>query len=258
MNNEWPAQQTEMRPVSSLIAYALNARTHSDLQVDLFNVDDCKRCECGCEEIVSKGKRYISGHNSRFARKPKVEKVCVFCKNSFSGTAAAICKRVYCSTNCRDEHRRTLTGVLNKSYTSIEMKCEICGNVFITTPARLKNSQVYCSMECGREGRRVKISGTSRNTRPFGKQKAKVRDQFKCKICNFDLIVHAHHIIPKKDGGSDHIDNIITLCPNHHAMAHAGLLSVEEMKSMTDPITDEKNKLITKARNALNFRAVLK
>jgi len=34
MNSHWPAQQTEMRPVSSLIAYARNARTHSDIQVD--------------------------------------------------------------------------------------------------------------------------------------------------------------------------------------------------------------------------------
>jgi hypothetical protein len=213
-------------------------------------------CECGCGENAKEGRRFISGHNTRGSiKKARIEKVCLYCKKSFTGTEASIKNRVYCCKKCRDDHRKTLIGPLNVCYTSFEMKCEICGKVFITQPARQKNSQVYCSMECGREGRRKKISGKSRSTRPFGKHKAKVRDHFSCKICKFDLVVHAHHIIPKKEGGTNHISNIITLCPNHHAMAHSGLLTVREMcLAINTPIQDAE-KLRTRAKNTIDFRA---
>lgn len=33
--------------------------------------------------------------------------------------------------------------------------------------------------------------------------------------------VNAHHVLPTKDGGSDSPANMLLLCPNHHAIAHA-------------------------------------
>jgi predicted HNH restriction endonuclease len=110
-------------------------------------------------------------------------------------------------------------------------------------------------MECGREGRRRKISGKARQTRPYGKQKAKVRDAFSCQICGFDLVVHAHHIVPVKNGGSNHLSNLITLCPNHHAMAHAGLLSIEEMTKAILSAKNHDGNLKIQANYAINYRA---
>lgn len=33
-------------------------------------------------------------------------------------------------------------------------------------------------------------------------------------------VLHAHHIIPVACGGTDADENLIVLCPNHHALAH--------------------------------------
>jgi 5-methylcytosine-specific restriction endonuclease McrA len=33
-------------------------------------------------------------------------------------------------------------------------------------------------------------------------------------------VLHVHHIIPVLAGGPDAEDNLVLLCPNHHALAH--------------------------------------
>jgi len=43
-----------------------------------------------------------------------------------------------------------------------------------------------------------------------------------CRICGFKIGVVAHHIIPVSKGGDHSQDNLIHLCPNHHAMLHNG------------------------------------
>jgi 5-methylcytosine-specific restriction endonuclease McrA len=34
-------------------------------------------------------------------------------------------------------------------------------------------------------------------------------------------MLHAHHVIPLAFGGDDAEANLVLLCPNHHAIAHA-------------------------------------
>lgn len=48
----------------------------------------------------------------------------------------------------------------------------------------------------------------------------------KCFVCGFDEIVEVHHILPKHKGGTDDIENLVLLCPNHHALADRGMLSI--------------------------------
>jgi len=48
----------------------------------------------------------------------------------------------------------------------------------------------------------------------------------KCMVCDYNIIVEAHHIIPKNEGGKTSVDNGVLLCPNHHAEAHAGLFDL--------------------------------
>jgi 5-methylcytosine-specific restriction endonuclease McrA len=57
------------------------------------------------------------------------------------------------------------------------------------------------------------------------------RDGAKCRLCGFDVVMHVHHIIHKARGGNNDLDNLITLCPNHHAMVHRGLVTVEELRA---------------------------
>lgn len=54
----------------------------------------------------------------------------------------------------------------------------------------------------------------------------------KCMICGIEDIVEIHHIIPKKSGGSNALDNLLVLCPNHHAMLHYGMLKINDMPSI--------------------------
>ncbi len=49
----------------------------------------------------------------------------------------------------------------------------------------------------------------------------------KCFICSFDEVVEVHHIIPRHKGGTDDIENLALLCPNHHALADRGMLAVK-------------------------------
>jgi hypothetical protein len=64
---------------------------------------------------------------------------------------------------------------------------------------------------------------------PAQRHVALVRDDFACRICQFSVAVNTHHIVSRKDGGPNFAGNLITLCPNHHAMAHLGLLSKEQL-----------------------------
>lgn len=48
----------------------------------------------------------------------------------------------------------------------------------------------------------------------------------KCQVCGVEDILEVHHRIPVKNGGSNDANNLIILCPNHHAMLHCGLLLI--------------------------------
>lgn len=40
----------------------------------------------------------------------------------------------------------------------------------------------------------------------------------KCELCSYKLSLDAHHIIPKKEGGPNEVDNLMIVCPNCHAL----------------------------------------
>ena len=50
-----------------------------------------------------------------------------------------------------------------------------------------------------------------------------VRDQYKCRICHKGVedgkVLHVHHIVPRSSGGTDRINNLMTVCTNHHTSA---------------------------------------
>ncbi len=58
------------------------------------------------------------------------------------------------------------------------------------------------------------------------------RDRARCRVCEFELALHVHHIVPRSKGGTDDVHNLITLCPNHHAMVHRGLILAKELQAM--------------------------
>jgi hypothetical protein len=59
--------------------------------------------------------------------------------------------------------------------------------------------------------------------------KARAADNNVCRICGFPLCPEVHHMVASSRGGSNKLSNLITLCPNHHAMADRGLIPIEEL-----------------------------
>ena len=47
-----------------------------------------------------------------------------------------------------------------------------------------------------------------------------------------------HHILPKKNGGSDDHHNLTILCPNCHRLAHSGKIPAEEFITLVDQVGD--------------------
>lgn len=50
------------------------------------------------------------------------------------------------------------------------------------------------------------------------------RDHYRCALCDSPKYIQVHHAIPRGQGGSDSMQNLITLCQVCHANAHGDLL----------------------------------
>jgi len=48
------------------------------------------------------------------------------------------------------------------------------------------------------------------------RQEVRERDNHECRFCEFDDNLHTHHVIPRKAGGSDSLENLITVCASCH------------------------------------------
>lgn len=53
------------------------------------------------------------------------------------------------------------------------------------------------------------------------RQQVLERDGHTCQMCGFvaSSNLHIHHIMKRSDGGTDHLDNLLTLCPTCHSKA---------------------------------------
>ena len=218
---------------------------------------DSTKCECGCGQNANKGKRFISGHNGRGRRKSPNSFCCQQCGCTFE-TRPHVNDRKYCSSKCRDEFRKSRTGSLHPLYNRLEHPCGICGELVKVTPAMLKNKRMcFCSKACSKESHRRSLAGRAKSNIPrSGKMSARVRDGGKCVICGFSHVTAVHHIIPRKEGGSNDLENLVTLCPNHHYMAHAGLISSAFLLTHAKPFSfyDGIPVMAKSLRSPVNFR----
>lgn len=80
-----------------------------------------------------------------------------------------------------------------------QKRCIVCNKEYTKSKYNCK----YCSDECKNRA----------NTERVNLKKPS------CEICGFGKIVEKHHIIKRVDFGSDKLNNIVYLCPNHHKMA---------------------------------------
>lgn len=139
---------------------------------------------------------------------------------------------LYCSVKCRGLSMR-------KHH---EETCENCGNIVIRQPSLFRkggNKRTFCNKSCfGQWRKRFNRDGTKksapikRNVTTF--KNAPEEYGSSCLICGHDRVVDYCHIVPARDGGTSHPDNIISLCPNHHRLMDRNLLTPEEDEIITD------------------------
>ncbi|OGC45521.1 hypothetical protein A2V49_04825 [candidate division WWE3 bacterium RBG_19FT_COMBO_34_6] len=73
------------------------------------------------------------------------------------------------------------------------------------------------------------VKRTTTDFKRFQKMILKVYG-YKCAICGYNKFVISHHIIGRATSHDDSLKNGIALCPNHHAEADNGTLTVNELK----------------------------
>ena len=73
----------------------------------------------------------------------------------------------------------------------------------------------------------------------------------KCEVCGWrppplypkitHKLLNAHHVVHRSRGGPTEEDNLLTLCPNHHAIAHAltGGAKTTATSLLPSPVTSE-------------------
>lgn len=154
----------------------------------------------------------------------------------------------YCSRTCANQAQsRAIQDAPNLRTTEgTEVKCIHCGNSFYVKPHRHKKAK-YCSRACfhaQRFGRSLRageknIEGTNnpnyKGTSNLVTARLTGRKHLgtKCMICGWDEITDIHHIIPRRHGGTNNIENLIVLCPNHHRLADIGRISQAELFNIT-------------------------
>ena len=147
-----------------------------------------------------------------------IARICVQCQKPFQARAAEVNRgnALFCSISCGSINS-------NNSRTQVQVTkiCQHCSRTFTAN----YNFAKFCSSICKQNyhSSRRHAAGTKS---PVGKQLALLP----CAICDWKKASRdIHHIIPVSKGGTDTIDNLITLCPNHHRMAHANLISQEQL-----------------------------
>lgn len=74
-------------------------------------------------------------------------------------------------------------------------------------------------------------------------------DQEGFKTLSGSVYLETHHIQPLSEGGSDTVDNVVALCPNHHREAHFGVNANQFRKELAERV-EKLNKSMQPTANA--------
>lgn len=182
-------------------------------------------CSEKCRNILyahvckSCGKKFISVHSTKFCSPEcriayaSIKSEVSICKNCKIPVKYKGIKVDFCSPECRIEYQtrektspqekrdiKSLTDVISyKVSILINKRKEAVANVENTIDYRL-------------------INGFTDSI----KEKVKIRDNRKCFICEYDVNLDVHHIIPQRMGGPHKEHNLITLCKKCHRYIETG------------------------------------
>lgn len=129
----------------------------------------------------------------------------------------------FCSLSCVAKHTNKNRPVHNKI-------CKHCGTHYEST----NKSSKYCSALCKAKNYRARRNNGTRNERAM----LETIRELPCVICGWQEAPRdVHHIIPVSQGGKNDPSNLVTLCPNHHRMAHYNFISEDSLRKAVESRT---------------------
>lgn len=142
-------------------------------------------------------------------------KICQNCNKEFLADKKEINRgnAKFCSLSCSG-----ISNSIKRNNNNNICICKHCGREFNSSTLTSK----YCSTSCKSKNYRLK----KKSGNLFDRQLELEIRKYPCEICNW-MEAHrdAHHILPVSENGKSTIDNLISLCPNHHRLADLKLLS---------------------------------
>lgn len=110
---------------------------------------------------------------------------------------------------------------VNKSQVEYQYICDKCGKNFVSK-IKIRNDRYKHCEDC-RQHRKHAINNPNSILDVSKRTITKIlkRANKGCSICGWnESTCDIHHIIERKNGGTDNIDNLIIVCPNCHRIIH--------------------------------------
>lgn len=139
----------------------------------------------------------------------------------------------------------------------VHLSCEHCGDKYHRREKYADESR-FCSRSCSAQWHAENNPDSGPNLDPTDAKKepraaALRRDEHACKRCGEDVgpqrdtstrDVEVHHLIPKSAGGTDHLDNLVTLCSHCHTKVHGDMRRIpqnhpELLEELREVVCDE-------------------
>jgi len=205
------------------------------------NRDSTRFCDWQCYRA------YRREHPEEFGKASR-EYACEWCGKLVHRKPSEVRNHVYCSRSCSNKAQSATLHDHPELRLSqgIPIVCAHCGTTFYVKPNRAKKAK-YCSKSCAAAARFGQPLQITRNREYSGEGNPNYKgtnncitarrialDAFgaRCMVCGFAAVVRVHHIRLRSRGGTNALTNLVVLCPNHHAMAHEGMLSADELVTL--------------------------
>lgn len=143
----------------------------------------------------------------------------------------------FCSKSCAGRVSGN-TPLRSPRRPAAEKRCEECGRTYSVKGSQ-EGRRRFCTKVCEMAFRSRVMVGRGNPNYRHGQDQTSAKTTAlraypaRCAVCGFDVILDVHHIVPKSRRGTNDVDNLILLCPNHHRMVKLGLISAEQLRALS-------------------------
>lgn len=177
--------------------------------------------------------------------------ICENCGKEHDGKfgSGRFCCRACANTRSHSlEQKLKCSQSLKKTFEKIKTEgrlCEQCGKVYLSGDL----SRKLCFDCLPRTIRKAKVEKKPKSIYEVSRRtlvKILRRMELPCSCCGIfidkSVVFDVHHIIPRKNGGSDEMDNLTYICPNCHRVAHTNVALLQKPLISISEYFEQQNK----------------